>query len=342
MVCFLTYVIHSLPECRDSSCHAPSSGGFISRLWGRCVLSSATFIFIFILSLFSGIASDETADIPSALPAPFEVLTEVHPGIWVGSEPDSKSHFNTLRSLGIQAIISVDGATPRNNLAAENDITYFHVPIGYNEVPVGDQMAMYRAVSSVEGPVFIHCHHGRHRAPAAAACLLVASEKISPVSGLQILTRAGTSSEYTGLYESVKSAQPIDPEALGEIPVPPPMADAGDAAHQMATIDRIWDSLKALQKNNWQPLAAHPDQTASHQSLLLLESLNEYHRFLGNKFNPGGEEGIILGLAEKAGISAHLLHNSLSESDRVKADIHMNLLRNDCSNCHKRFRNSSN
>ena len=41
-------------------------------------------------------------------------------------------------------------------------------PIGYDGVPREQALRMIKAVQVAKGPVYFHCHHGKHRGPAGA------------------------------------------------------------------------------------------------------------------------------------------------------------------------------
>ena len=68
----------------------------------------------------------------------------------------------------MQTVISVDGAKPDLEAARKHGLRYVHLPHGYDGVPAprGDELAI--ALRTLEGPIYVHCHHGKHRSPAAA------------------------------------------------------------------------------------------------------------------------------------------------------------------------------
>jgi hypothetical protein len=67
-------------------------------------------------------------------------------------------------------------------------------------VPEDRIKELAKAVRELEGPVYIHCHHGKHRSPAASAVACVAAGLIAPQSALAILEAAGTSSADRPLF----------------------------------------------------------------------------------------------------------------------------------------------
>ena len=84
--------------------------------------------------------------------------------VYSGSSPYSEAAFRELAKLGVRTIISVDGAMPAVELAR-----YVHLPIGYDAVPPSRAAELVKAAQGSDGPLYVHCHHGKHRGPAAAA-----------------------------------------------------------------------------------------------------------------------------------------------------------------------------
>src|SRR5690606_38112793 len=85
----------------------------------------------------------------------------------------------------------------------------------------------------LEETVYIHCHHGKHRSPAAASVACVAAGLIPESQGVAVLELAGTSPKYRGLYQSAGEARPLEEALLAELEVAfperaeiPPMAEA--------------------------------------------------------------------------------------------------------------------
>src|SRR5207302_312223 len=127
--------------------------------------------------------------------------------------------FRSLRDLGVKTVISVDGAKPDLARARRYGLRYVHVPIGYDGVPEQQALRLARAVRDLPGPVYLHCHHGKHRGPAAAAvvrrCL---DEKCSVGQAVQWLRQAGTDPRYTGLYAAPEKFGALSDEELGRVP----------------------------------------------------------------------------------------------------------------------------
>ena len=104
---------------------------------------------------------------------------------------------------------------------------------GYDGIPQERARELAKAVRDLEGPIYIHCHHGKHRSPAAATVACVSAGLIEPSAALSVLRTAGTSENYRGLYRSAESARKLDDALLdalqAEFPetakLPPPAAE---------------------------------------------------------------------------------------------------------------------
>src|SRR5262245_28041450 len=147
----------------------------------------------------------------SAIAKPTEIeidglhnVFRVSPQIYSGSGPEDAKAFAALAKLGIKTIISVDGARPNVTAAKKAGLRYVHLPIGYGGVPNERVVQLAKALHELPGPFYIHCHHGQHRGPAAAAVAqLCADEKCTVADALMLLKSAGTDARYKGLFESI-------------------------------------------------------------------------------------------------------------------------------------------
>ena len=203
----------------------------------------------------------------------------IHQKVISGGEPDGKAAFQELKDLGVKTVISVDGAQPDVKLAAEYGLKYVHLPHGYDGVPAERGKELAKAVRDLPGPIYIHCHHGKHRSPAAATVACVGAGLLAPADAVTVLKTAGTSEIYRGLYESAIEALKLEAELMDNLKVDfrptvelPPMADS------MVHIGHAYDHLKLLSENGWKPLPDHPDLDPPHEALLLREQYTELLR----------------------------------------------------------------
>ena len=112
----------------------------------------------FIMASFVGQQFSQAEDKPG-----LHNVRRVTDSILVGSEPGGEEAFRSLQSLGVQVILSVDGAAPNLELARKYGMRYIHIPIGYDGIDQQSALAMTRVARDIRGPLYVHCHHGRHR-----------------------------------------------------------------------------------------------------------------------------------------------------------------------------------
>ncbi|MCA9270201.1 MAG: hypothetical protein KDA41_17085, partial [Planctomycetales bacterium] len=120
-------------------------------------------------------------------------LMQLTPRIFCGGQPEGEAAMQELKSLGVATIVSVDGARPALEEAQAAGLEYVHIPIGYDGVSEAAGLAIARLVRDRDGPFYIHCHHGTHRGPAAAAVACIAAGATDGQGAVEILRRAGTS-----------------------------------------------------------------------------------------------------------------------------------------------------
>jgi protein tyrosine phosphatase (PTP) superfamily phosphohydrolase (DUF442 family) len=275
------------------------------------------------------------AGLPNAL--------RVHERVISGGEPAGESAFAELRALGVQTIISVDGARPNVELAAKYGLRYIHLPHGYDGVPAERAKELAKAVRDLPGPVYLHCHHGKHRSPAAAAVACVAAGLIQAGQALPLLKAAGTSENYRGLFLSAQSVRRIDDQVLdalmAEFPAEakvPPIADA------MVEIEHAYDHLQALADIGWQRLAQQPDLDPAHEALLL----KEHYRELARTPDVQQQSVAFQSLLAESERTAQQLETALyewqqsggSSAAKARSDAIFAAATRNCTTCHRQFR----
>src|SRR5262245_39148534 len=147
------------------------------------------------------------------LPNPWRI----HPQVISGGLPEGDAAFAELAALGVKTVISVDGAKPDVALAKKHGLRYVHLPHGYNGISTERVMELAKAVRDLPGPVYIHCHHGKHRSPAAAAVACVGAGLLESSAAEPFLKAAGTSENYPGLYSSAREARRFEKRLLDEL-----------------------------------------------------------------------------------------------------------------------------
>ncbi len=263
--------------------------------------------------------------------------------IYSGAAPDGDDGFESLRKLGIKTIISVDGSKPDVTAAHRHGLRYIHIPIGYDGASRSNTLALIRAAQVTPGPIYVHCHHGKHRGPAAAALICEGTEGWTTREGSAWLGVAGTSPEYPGLFRGVATFEMPDAAALQRISTNfPEQVEISSFVDAMVAIDGYWDSLKAVQKAGYRSPASQPDLDPPRQAMLLVEGFRELAR--GDEAKGRGDE-FITGLrnAEETAGRVHALLKATGSPgvafDRGAADKVWEGMTQRCAACHKKYRN---
>jgi hypothetical protein len=243
--------------------------------------------------------------------------------------------------LGIKTIVSVDGARPDAARAKKFGMRYVHLPIGYDGISQDQAMKLARAVRDLDGPIYIHCHHGKHRSPAAAAAIQIClDDKCTVAQAVDIMKRAGTDPRYKGLFAGPREIRRPTPAELAEVKVElREAAPIAAVAEMMVRIDMHWEQLSLIKNAGWKPPKGHPDLDPPHEALQLREGFRELARLPNVQKRPADFKRW-LAEAEKA---AHDLEEALRE--KAKQPFSVNAAakayersRALCSQCHAKFR----
>jgi protein tyrosine phosphatase (PTP) superfamily phosphohydrolase (DUF442 family) len=266
----------------------------------------------------------------SAKPA-IESLHPLTPQLISGGQPKGDGAFSKLAEMGVKTIVSVDGAKPDLELAKKHGLRYIHIPIGYDGVDADAQAALTRVMREAKGPIFIHCHHGKHRGPAAAAVACMAAGKMTNAQAAEFMKLAGTGKEYAGLWRDVAAFKPLAPDA----PLPPlvEVAQVDSLAGAMAGLDRAWDGVKLCQAAGWKTPANHADLAPAHQALVAWEGLVESRRMADNS-DPQMARWLDEAVAEAA-----QLRQSIQTGDEASASRRFKQVEAACARCHEQYRN---
>ncbi|MEZ6118132.1 MAG: hypothetical protein R3C28_16395 [Pirellulaceae bacterium] len=264
----------------------------------------------------------------------------VHEKVISGGLPEGDAAFVELVRLGVRTVISVDGAKPDVATAEKHGLRYVHLPHGYDGISPARMQELAKAVRDLDGPIYIHCHHGKHRSPAAAAVACVGAGLIPAESAKSVLSVAGTSVKYRGLFMAADQVKPFDPwqldhlkckfSAVAQLPV---MAEA------MVEIEYTLERINELAASDWRTPADHPDLSAAHQALLLREHFTELLRT--DEAQAWGDEFLAM-LRDSEQASAKL-EDSLERWDgqaAVPDSVHVaaRQVRAECKRCHECFR----
>src|SRR4051812_38380013 len=253
--------------------------------------------------------------------------------LFSGGSPNGDEGFATLEKVGIKTIITVDGAQPDLERAHAHGIRYVHLPHGYDGIPAQTQLQLIKAAETVEGPVYIHCHHGQHRGPVAAAVVCMAEKNWSAVEAEAWLRKVGTGTNFQGLYGTVRSFQKPNAAQLEAAPAKFVEAQrASGLVDAMVSIDETFDRMKTLRAA---AATGGPDNHLLNEATLLREHFREAQRLAEAK-KRGAEFMKQYAAAES---QAGAFEDALSSStDGVSADRAFKALGNSCAACHRTYR----
>lgn len=202
----------------------------------------------------------------------------ITPRLYSGAQPEGDAAFADLARMGVRTLVSVDGACPDVVAARRHGLRYVHLPIGYDGISTRRVAQLVKAIADLPTPLYVHCHHGQHRGPAAVAVMAMAREGWSSEQAVAWMREAGTSTNYPGLYGLVRQFRCPDAQqihAAGELPE---TAVVPDRVTAMVEIDARWSRLKAWQQRAWKPVSGDAMPTLHQDALQLWESLHELGR----------------------------------------------------------------
>ena len=254
-----------------------------------------------------------------------------------GAQPEGDRSFAVLRELGVKTIISVDGAKPDVASAKRYGMRYVHLPIGYDGVDDVEGRAIAKAVAELPGPVYVHCHHGKHRSAAAVAVACVNNGMLKPEQAEDVLRTFGTGANYKGLWKAAREARRIDDNELAALQIQwvetaaiPALADA------MVKVDTHWEHLKSIQKAGWRSPGDHPDLDPSHEALQVQEHFHEIGRTADAQSRPAEYRKLLA--ASETDVAALRATLSATSIDTKAADAAFKRVSVSCTSCHKGFR----
>jgi hypothetical protein len=276
-------------------------------------------------------ASENPTDLPG-----LEHVLHLTPELISGGEPEGDAGYDTLRSLGVRTLISTDAVAPDAARAEAAGIRVVHLPIGYDGVPSDRAVELAAALRDLPGPVYVHCHHGKHRGPAAICVGAVGAGLISNEQALWFMERAGTSRSYPGLWRDASAAETLDQARLDRLARTLPSIDIPEGTPAaMATIDRAHERLWVVADNAWIVPEDHPDLAPASDAGLIRDLLRSLQ---GSKeVDTHGDD-----YAERLSASAEYaakLEQAIDAGDQNASSISLQLLLDSCIECHSAYRN---
>lgn len=262
-------------------------------------------------------------------------VVRLHPRVLSGGQPDGTAGFAELHELGVKTVVSVDGMKPDVETAKKYGIRYVHLPHSYDGIPKERVAELAKVLRDLPGPVYVHCHHGKHRSPAAAATGCVAAGLIPASVSRSILEFSGTSEHYEGLYDAAEAARPLDASLLDAMSADfPEVAELPAMAEAMVAIEHSHARMQAVAAAGWKVPPKHPDVEPAHEALLLRELYTELLRTDDVRDRPKPFRDS-LRASEQAGIE---LEAALRANDPAKAKIALDRISANCTACHNDYR----
>tara|TARA_R110002072_G_scaffold42064_9_gene117815 strand:- start:101416 stop:102372 length:957 start_codon:yes stop_codon:yes gene_type:complete len=188
-----------------------------------------------------------------------ENIHVLSPDLISGGQPDGAIAYDELADMGIRTVIGVDATPPDKAQADLRGMRVIHIPIGYDGINEERAEQLAHAIRTAERPIYVHCHHGKHRGPAALCVGAIMSGDLSTADALEHLKISGTSPNYPGLWRGVDLAKPMSAAEFAKPVELPEEADPGDFAQAMAQIDQLNELLWLCAENDFQTPEHHPD-----------------------------------------------------------------------------------
>lgn len=295
------------------------------RILGLLVLGSVA------LTLHAQNPAAPPAAAPPAATGPVENFRQLSPTLYSGGEPVGDDAFEQLAKLGIRAIVSVDGIRPNIEMAKKHGMRYIHIPVGYDGVDPDERASLTSVARDVQGPVLIHCHHGKHRGPASAAIACMAAGAMTNAQALEYLKGVGTGAEFAGLWRDVREFKPLPADA--KLPELVEAAKVEPYTLAMSTVDRAWDGVKACQAAGWKAPPGHADMSPAQQSVLVWEGLREARRALD------GTDETMQKWMDEAIEHAAAMRQAAEGNRPEEATAAFKRLDATCTKCHVEYRN---
>lgn len=277
----------------------------------------------------------------SPLAAPIEIAG-VHNAfratekLYSGSQPEGDATFAALAQRGIKTIVSVDGGKPDVAAARKHGLRYIHLPYGYDGIPTNRVAELTTVMQREPGPFYVHCHHGKHRGPAAIAVMALAAEGWTTNQAVAWLREAGTADDYPGLYRAAREFCAPTPAAIKAVGALPEVAQPSSLVEAMVTIDTHLENLKLAQKAGWKTPPGHTDIAPPHEATLLWEQYREIARLADTAERPVDYREK---LAEAERLTDTLRQELKAGAASETLDATFKCVSQNCVACHKQHRN---
>ncbi|HEX5054266.1 MAG TPA: sulfur transferase domain-containing protein [Planctomycetota bacterium] len=264
------------------------------------------------------------------------VVTYV-PNLVCGGVPEGDEGMATLAAMGVKTIVSVDGAAPDVAAAERRGLHYVHLPVTYDTITPERQKELAQAISSCEGPIYVHCHHGKHRSAAALGSALVLAGKLTPAQAEVRMHVSGTAKDYTGLWQAVETAKPLPAaELVVDAARFPSVSKVRGMVATMAEIDSVFDLVRQAQKAGWKPPEEHPDLVAAHETRRLHTLFAQLPGDPDSSKHPADYQAKLSAMID----TCEQLDTAVRGGDGAAADGLLTKVHTSCKDCHKTYRDN--
>lgn len=274
--------------------------------------------------------TETTSDLPRLIQSKGEIenFYQISPDLYSGGEPYTPEAFALLKKHNIKSILTVDAAAPQVELARRHGIRYIQIPIGYDGIATDTANQIAQAYALAPKPMYVHCHHGKHRGPTACMVIGVAHYNWSQSQAVKWLHDAGTAEAYKGLYQTArdfqkKDYQPTPGRSLTDFPE---TAKVDQLPRAMSDLGRIYDLLKKYARQN--------EILKFDQAILLEEAFHEMQRTEFNKRQPQDYRDW---MKHSEDLSIQL-RAALDKQDATLASTIYQSLASTCKKCHIQYR----
>jgi hypothetical protein len=262
-----------------------------------------------------------------------------HDGYYSGSVPEGTEGFDTLATMGVRTIISVDGAVPDVEKARARGMRYIHLPIGYNGFDDTRKLELARATRDAmkNGAVYVHCHHGKHRSAGAAGTAAASIGWSSAEDMVKRMKVSGTSPGYKGLYGCTLTATALPADVIDAVPANfPEISRPVGFVRGMVETDEVFDHLKLIEKAGWSVPPSHPDLVPAAEA----ERMVELFRAMIVDDRVKREPAEFAAMMNQTRTHAQSLVVLLRANDRDLGKLSgaFTQLTATCTDCHARFR----
>lgn len=283
---------------------------------------------------------------PLKLPQPQQAAVASYPGlhnvvafsegIYSGSVPEASAGFESLKALGIKTVLSVDGAIPDVASAEAQGLRYVHLPITYAGMTDERKLEIARAVRDLPHPIYIHCHHGKHRSAAATGAAAVTLGLLTPEQAAERMKVSGTAPSYKGLWKCVALSTLASADQLERADATfPKTRQTSSMVQTMVEIDEINDHLKLIEAAGWTVPNHHPDLVPAAEAGRMADAFRTLHANDPSKSEPGE----FLAWLDLASTHATTLEESLVASKSpAELSAAFKLVGQSCKDCHAKYR----